>query len=275
VAPTSTAVYKMITSPQVSKRVAQGISRSVYFRVHHRTLIGTTSSDRFPSRVSYWADSPRSAKRTGDAGGAIFFTPLLFRVATYWHTTTTGRTFATNTPSQPDENKRLESLILCATVTTEHNKSEVEAGKVQVQPGDPPETRLERMYEDLFFVFDYLGRFQNEEDAVEYLRDFERSEALEDSDMYKARKAIVAIVNSIIYNTYKIPPTAPIRTSQPQIFSVIEALVPLYDMYLQGRTDPPPQEEWSVFWDRANPILLTLGQLIDQAGLSPTPANRK
>ena len=92
--------------------------------------------------------------------------------------------------------------------------------------------------------------------------------------MYKARKAIVTIVNSIIYNTDKIAPTASIRTNEPQIFSVLGALTPLYDMYLQGRTDPPPREEWSVFWDRASPILLTLGQLIDQAGLSPKPERK-
>ncbi|SRR5258708_5452174 len=96
------------------------------------------------------------SNRTGYASSILF---TRRRVATH-------RAFATNTPSQPDENKRLESLILCATVTTEHNKSE-EAGKAQPEP---PEARLERIYEDLFFVFNYLGRFQNEEDAVEYLR---------------------------------------------------------------------------------------------------------
>ena len=94
--------------------------------------------------------------RTGDVN---MIARTRFRVATH-------RTFTTNAPSQPDENRKLESLILCATITTERNKSE-EAGKAH---SEPPETRLERMYEDLFFVFNYLGRYQNEEDAVEYLR---------------------------------------------------------------------------------------------------------
>ena len=79
------------------------------------------------------------------------------------------------------------------------------------------------------------------------------------------------MVISIAHNFSKIPQNAPVRTDPKTtlVFDIAGALLPLYDIFLVDRVAPPDLPEWSTFWDRAQPILLTLGQAIDSADLGP------
>jgi len=100
---------------------------------------------------------------------------------------------------------------------------------------------------------------------VSLAMDFEFKPAEEGSDTYQARKAVVAIISSIVHNCSRITLNAPIRTQHAQIFDILGAIIALHDMYIRGQQNLA-LKEWTEMWGRALPMLITLSSAIDQAG---------
>jgi hypothetical protein len=67
-----------------------------------------------------------------------------------------------------------------------------------------------------------------------------------------------------VHDLSSIPLNSPLRTQHSGTFDIFGALLALHDMYLLDADGKV--EEWTAFWSRAQPILLTLGMKLDEDG---------
>jgi len=168
--------------------------------------------------------------------------------------------------ASPSLSPQLMVLENHASMTSSIDKSPNDLPKEALSP----ENRLRRVYSNLHAIFFYLGRFDDEQEASRYLVSFEQDEASKDTELYKARAAIVTIITSIVHAFQAIPQTAPVRKEASLVFDISGAIFPLYDVFLEGQEGPPGVPDWGTFWDRSQPILLTLASALDDAGLGMT-----
>ena len=73
-----------------------------------------------------------------------------------------------------------------------------------------------------------------------------------------------------------IPESSPLREQHAELFGMFGALQPLHDVYLEniegGLMDV---QEWNNFWSRAEPVLIALGQALDEKGFGLEADERK
>ncbi|KAF9497711.1 hypothetical protein BDN71DRAFT_560360 [Pleurotus eryngii] len=138
---------------------------------------------------------------------------------------------------------------------------------LDVLPADPAD-RLRRAYALLMQVVLYLHRPQNE--IEQPLIDFMQAEAEPGSHIYRARQATIVLARAVIRDIASIPSTQPLHVDHPQIFALLGALTPLHDLYLAGHNSKDGKsldlQEWTAFWERAQPILLDLASKLDEQG---------
>lgn len=72
-----------------------------------------------------------------------------------------------------------------------------------------------------------------------------------------------------------VPQSSDLRTKHQTIFALTDALVPLCDVHLDGldQNKPPLTGDivdsggkWQDFWQRAQPVVLAVGEELDKAG---------
>jgi len=130
----------------------------------------------------------------------------------------------------------------------------------------PPEEKMKRAYSRIFQIVMYLGRPQD--DAEQFLDDFEKATAEAGSDLARSRKAITILLGTIVRDMSSIPLSSPLRTKHQGIFDIFGALVPAYDMSgaLQEDGEALAVPAWAEYWSRVQPVLLTLGMKLDEEG---------
>jgi hypothetical protein len=89
-----------------------------------------------------------------------------------------------------------------------------------------------------------------------------------ESDIGRARKAIVDITKAIVRQISSVPVNSPLRQEKREIFDTFGALQALHDNYLMEGV--PDFKQWSQFWTRSLPVLLELGNQLDQRGYGLT-----
>ncbi|KAF8955341.1 hypothetical protein BDZ97DRAFT_1858331, partial [Flammula alnicola] len=126
------------------------------------------------------------------------------------------------------------------------------------------EDRLRSAYILFFQVILTLSRPQDQEEAIQFMFAFDNVPVPPTSEIGRARRAVAIITRTIVNQISSIPLSSPVREKHPDIFNVHGALVPLSDVHL---AEPDGAvEDWKEFWARAQPVLLGLGEKLDEAG---------
>ncbi|KAJ6615473.1 hypothetical protein B0H10DRAFT_1949845 [Mycena sp. CBHHK59/15] len=147
--------------------------------------------------------------------------------------------------SEPEEAKALEELNAMAL-------------KLRFRvPLDEP-SRLRRSYALIYEIIKYLAR--NGLEPEQYLLLFMNSA---EDQMYPARRTVSAMVDGIVMNLSSVKLSSPLRTAHPMIFHLLGALEPLCAAFPDPYDDI---QDWMRYWSRAQPIILELATLLDQAG---------
>ncbi|KAM6497622.1 hypothetical protein JOM56_005570 [Amanita muscaria] len=142
-------------------------------------------------------------------------------------------------------------------------------------PNEPVD-RLKRAFTLLFQIILYLGRPQEEGVAIQFLNAFHSAVVPPESEIGRARRAVANITRAVVHDISSIPLTSPLRGEQVRLFEIFDALQPLHDVYLENmREGEVDAGEWSEFWKRAEPVLLTLGETLDQGGFGLQPDERR
>ncbi|KAF7976525.1 hypothetical protein HWV62_6349 [Athelia sp. TMB] len=128
-----------------------------------------------------------------------------------------------------------------------------------------PEDRLKRAYSRIFQIFMYLGRPQTEELAAQALDDFEKAPLVEGSHVARARAAITTLVGTIVRDMDSIPISSKLRIEHRELFDIFGALLPMHDA-LNLEEHGIAQPAWAEFWSKAQYVLITLGQKLDECG---------
>ncbi|KAF7978055.1 hypothetical protein HWV62_1685 [Athelia sp. TMB] len=128
-----------------------------------------------------------------------------------------------------------------------------------------PEDRLKRAYSRIFQIFMYLGRPQTEELAAQALDDFEKAPLVEGSHVARARAAIATLVGTIVRDMDSIPISSKLRIEHRELFDIFGALLPMHDA-LNLEEHGIAQPAWAEFWSKAQYVLITLGQKLDECG---------
>ena len=87
-----------------------------------------------------------------------------------------------------------------------------------------------------------------------------------DSEIARARKAVLAITRAVVNDISAVPLNSPLRTDNVEIFSIFGALQTLHDAYVVNGTEEGVLDNWGEFWSRAEPVVLSLGTKLDEDG---------
>ncbi|KAF8632478.1 hypothetical protein AX17_004828 [Amanita inopinata Kibby_2008] len=141
-------------------------------------------------------------------------------------------------------------------------------------PEDPD--KLKKAFTLIFQVIIYLGRPQEQEKATQFLAAFGSAVVPAESEIGRARRAITNIIRALVHDIEAVPESSALREQHPEVFGLFGALEPLYDMYLEEMTDVEQNaKEWHEFWSRAEPVLISLAQVLDEKGFGLEPDEKK
>jgi hypothetical protein len=93
-------------------------------------------------------------------------------------------------------------------------------------------------------------------------------EAVDDSYEQRARNAISLLTATVVKDFTAVPPASPLRVKHAELFAIADALPPLTETYLEHGGLAPKQPQWQQFWERAQPVLITLTEKLELDGFS-------
>ncbi|RDB27332.1 hypothetical protein Hypma_004420 [Hypsizygus marmoreus] len=130
----------------------------------------------------------------------------------------------------------------------------------------PPdhENRLKLAYTLLFQIVLYLSRPMEAEQAEQFLVAFGTAVVPPESEIGRARSAVIPILNAVVHHISSIPINSSVRAENPEIFDIFSALQAIHDMYLMDSINA--LENWSEVWPRIQPVVLELGMKLDEKG---------
>ncbi|KAL1672335.1 hypothetical protein EV122DRAFT_294948 [Schizophyllum commune] len=141
-----------------------------------------------------------------------------------------------------------------------------------IQKVVPPtdRTRLEKVHSLLLLIVSYLNRGAtvSEDAALSMMVTFSTVAVPPDSEIARARKATVKLIDAIVRSLLAVPEGSQTRTEQSEIFGFAGAMLPLHAMYVQGK-EPGADltlQEWTDFWNRMQPLLLDLMFALEKKG---------
>ncbi|KAL1705776.1 hypothetical protein EV121DRAFT_279355 [Schizophyllum commune] len=141
-----------------------------------------------------------------------------------------------------------------------------------IQKVVPPtdRTRLEKVHSLLLLIVSYLNRGAtvSEDAALSMMVTFSTVAVPPDSEIARARKATVKLIDAIVRTLLAVPEGSQTRTEQSEIFGFAGAMLPLHAMYVQGK-EPGADltlQEWTDFWNRMQPLLLDLMFALEKKG---------
>ncbi|KAK2467478.1 hypothetical protein APHAL10511_000333 [Amanita phalloides] len=98
-----------------------------------------------------------------------------------------------------------------------------------------------------------------------------------DSEIGRARRAVANITRAVINDLSSVPENSSVRQDHAEIFDLLGALRPLCGVYLENVRvgEDLEVQAWSDFWSRAEPILISLCEALDEKGLGLEQDERK
>lgn len=102
---------------------------------------------------------------------------------------------------------------------------------------------------------------------------FETAGAPPESEIGRARTAVVTIMRAVVKDLSSVPAASPLRTEYSEMFGIFGALLALHDVYLVDTS--LDVEAWREFWPRAQPIILSLGMKLDENGFGLKPEDEQ
>ncbi|KAF8625650.1 hypothetical protein AX15_005271 [Amanita polypyramis BW_CC] len=151
-----------------------------------------------------------------------------------------------------------------------------------------PVDRLKRTFTLIFQIILYLGRPQETEMAHQFLNVSGKSFSTKyfvassnhahlqafgtaivppESEIGRARRAVATITRAVVQDISSIPESSPLREQHAELFGVFGALEPLHDVYLKNtENNQMDVREWGDFWSKAEPVLISIAQALDEKG---------
>jgi hypothetical protein len=74
-------------------------------------------------------------------------------------------------------------------------------------------------------------------------------------------------MQAVVQDISAVPFSSPLRSEKSEVFNIFGALHALHDMYVVNSSGEIIEaENWTQFWSRAQPVVLTLGMKLDEEG---------